>query len=205
MTARLVVLASGSGTNCQALIDACVQGRLDAEVVAVVTNNPTAGVIERRRASGAAVEVVDHRGRDPEARRAADTRLIETVLAHDPDLVVLAGWLRILGAEVGAAFPIVNLHPAKPGEFPGLHAIERAYAAWEAGEVAETGVMVHWVPDAGVDEGPVINTLSIGFRDGESLADFEQRVHDLEHLLIVDGVRAALTERGLGSDGIPRS
>ena len=198
MTARLVVLASGSGSNCQALIDACTQGRLDAEVVAVVTNKAEAGVIGRAERAGIPVDVVDHRGRDPQLRRAADARLIDTVLSHEPDLVVLAGWLRILGAEVGAAFPIVNLHPAKPGEFAGLHAIERAYAAWEVGDVVETGVMVHWVPDAGVDEGPVINTLSIGFRDGESLADFERRVHDLEHLLIVDGVRAALAERGLG-------
>lgn len=198
MTARLVVLGSGSGTNCQALIDACAQGRLDAAIVAVASNRASAGILARGAAAGAAVEVLSHRGSDPQERRAADARLIETVRSHEPDLVVLAGWMRILGSEVGAAFPIVNLHPAKPGEFPGLHAIERAYDAWTAGDVAETGVMVHWVPDAGVDEGPVINTVSIGFRDGESLADFEQRVHDLEHLLIVDGVRAALVERGLG-------
>lgn len=198
MSARLVVLASGSGTNCQALIDACRQGRLDAEVVAVVTNKSEAGVIARSEAAGIPAVVVDHSGRGPQRRAECDAALIETVKSFAPDLVVLAGWLRILGAEVGAAFPIVNLHPAKPGEFAGLHAIERAYAAWEAGEITETGVMVHWVPDQGVDAGPVINTLSIGFRAGESEGDFASRVHDLEHLLIVEGVRAAMVDLGLG-------
>ncbi len=204
MTARLVVLASGSGTNCQAIIDACQRGRLDAEVVAVVTNNPDAGVIARARAAGAAVDIVDHAGRSPERRAECDRNLIEVIASHRPDLVVLAGWMRILGAELGATFAMINLHPAKPGEFAGLHAIDRAYDAWQAGDIAESGVMVHWIPDGGVDDGPVIVTATLGFEPGESLADFEARLHVLEHILIVDGVRAALAQIGLGSGRIPK-
>jgi phosphoribosylglycinamide formyltransferase 1 len=192
MSARLVVLASGEGTNCQALIDACSADRLDARVVAVVTNNPEAGVIGRAERSGIDTCFVDHRGLEPEARRLADQRLIEAVAGFGPDLVVLAGWMRVLGADVGQAFPILNLHPAKPGEFAGTRAIERAFDAWLAGEIDESGVMVHWVPDAGVDVGPVIVTDVVPFIAGDTLALFTDRVHRVEHRLIVEGTRRAL-------------
>ena len=189
-----MVLASGSGTNCQALLDACDSGELDAAIVAVVTNNPDAGVLARAEAAGVPSVVVDHRGRDPEVRRAADQRLIDTIAAYEPDLVVLAGWMRILGAEVGAAFPIMNLHPAKPGAFPGVGAIERAFQAHATGEIDESGVMVHWVPDDGVDVGPVIVTDSVGFEPGDTLESFEAKMHATEHRLIVEGARRALEE-----------
>jgi len=189
---RIVVLASGGGTNCQALIDACAAGDLDASVVAVITNRSDAGVLARAASAGVESQVIDHRGREPQARREADQRLIDTVLAYEPDLVVLAGWLRILGAEVGAALPMINLHPAKPGEFVGLHAIERAHQAFLAGEIDESGVMVHWVPDEGVDSGPVIATESVPFRQGDSLATFSARMHAAEHRLIVRAVAIAL-------------
>lgn len=191
-TARIVVLASGGGTNCQALIDACASGALEAQVVAVVTNKADAGVIARSDAAGIECRVVEHRGAEPEVRRAADHRLIGTVQEFEPDLVVLAGWMRILGAEVGAAFPMINLHPAKPGEFPGTRSIERAYEAWQAGTVAESGVMVHWVPDEGVDVGPVILTEQVAFVDGDSLDEFAARMHAAEHRVIVAATAHAL-------------
>ena len=190
--ARIVVLASGSGTNCQALLDATAAGDLDASIVAVVTNNPDAGVVARAEAAGVPALVVEHKGRDPELRRTADLRLIETVRAQNPALVVLAGWMRILGAEVGAAFPIMNLHPAKPGELPGVGAIERAFEAYQRGEMSESGVMVHWVPDDGVDVGPVIASSTVPFEAGDTLETFAERMHRAEHLLIVDGARLAL-------------
>ena len=190
--ARIVVLASGSGTNCQALLDATTSGELDASIIAVVTNNPDAGVLARAEAAGVPALVVEHKGRDPELRRAADLRLIETVRAQNPDLVVLAGWMRILGAEVGAAFPIMNLHPAKPGELPGVGAIERAFEAYQRGEMSESGVMVHWVPDDGVDVGPVIASSTVPFQAEDTLNTFAERMHQAEHRLIVDGARLAL-------------
>lgn len=197
--ARIVVLASGSGTNCQALLDACFSGELDASVVAIITNNPDAGVLARAAAADVPAVVVDHRGRDPELRRAADERLIEAISAHTPDLVVLAGWMRILGAEVGAAFPVMNLHPAKPGEFPGVGAIKRAFDAYVSGEIDESGVMVHWVPDDGVDVGPVIVTDTVAFESDDTIEAFEDRMHAAEHRLIVEGARRALAStRGDG-------
>jgi len=190
--ARIVVLASGGGTNCQALIDACATDTLDARVVAVVTNKADAGVVDRARLAGIPCEVVVHRGQDPEQRRRADRELIEVVARHAPDLVVLAGWMRILGAEVGAAFPMINLHPAKPGEFPGIRAIERAHEAWLAGEITESGVMVHWVPDEGVDVGPVILTEPVPFEAGDTIESFASRMHAVEHRLIVAASARAL-------------
>jgi len=192
VTGRLVVLASGSGTNCQALIDAIAADRLDAQIVAVVTNNADAGVIGRAERAGIGVEVIEHRGRDPEQRRRCDAALIETILPCSPDLVVLAGWMRILGAEVGSRFRIVNLHPALPGELPGIRAIERAFDEWRDGGRDHSGVMVHWVPDDGVDVGPVIIAETVAFEPDDTLESFERRVHETEHRLIVAGVEAAL-------------
>ncbi len=200
IVARIVILASGSGTNCQALLDATASGELDASIVAVITNNPDAGVLARAEAAGVPGIVIEHKGRDPETRRAADRRLIETVRAQNPDLVVLAGWMRILGAEVGAAFPIMNLHPAKPGELPGVGAIERAFEAYQRGEMSESGVMVHWVPDDGVDVGPVIATSTVPFHAEDTLDRFANRMHQAEHALIVDGARLALESIRLASD-----
>lgn len=185
MSARLVVLASGGGTNCQALIDACHDRHLEAQVVAVITNNADAGVIARAEQAGINIDVVTHRGRTADDRRADDERLIETIATYEPDLVVLAGWMRILGAEVGARFRIINLHPALPGELAGTRAIERAFDEWRAGHRASSGVMVHWVPDEGVDVGPVIATVEVPFVAGDSLESFEARMHEAEHRLIV--------------------
>lgn len=192
MSARIVVLASGGGTNCQALIDACLVGDIDGDVVAVITNNENAGVIERARSAEIAAVVVDHVGRDPEIRLAADRALIASIRSHAPDIVVLAGWMRILGAEVGAAFPMINLHPAKPGAFPGVRAIERAYDAWVDGEIDESGVMVHWVPDEGVDVGPVVLTESVPFESGDTLESFAARMRATEHRAIVSATAKAL-------------
>ena len=113
----------------------------------------------------------------------------------------MGGWMRILGAEVGAAFPIVNLHPALPGQFPGLRSIERAHEAWRAGEISATGAMVHWVPDDGVDVGPVVATAEVPFVRDESLADFETRFHTVEHELIVRAVGVALEQLANGVQG----
>jgi phosphoribosylglycinamide formyltransferase-1 len=138
--------------------------------------------------------VIEHGGKDPEVRRLADARLIDLIASCDPDLVVMAGWMRVLGAEVGALFPIINLHPAKPGEFSGIGSIDRAYEAWCAGEINESGVMVHWVPDDGVDTGPVILTEVVPFLSNDGLADFAERVHATEHRLIVAATTKALEQ-----------
>lgn len=192
MTARIVVLASGNGTNCQALIEACGQAAIDAEIAAVISNNPDAYVIERAALADIPAVIVEHRASEPERRSFEDERLIETIEGFEPDLVVLAGWMRILGATTTQRFPIVNLHPALPGELAGVNAIDRAFAEWQAGQRRSTGVMVHWVPDAGVDTGPAIVSETVDFLASDTADSFEKRMHLVEHRLIVEGVKEAL-------------
>ena len=162
---RLVVLVSGSGSNLQAIIDACAADQLGAEVVAVVSNRSDVFALQRADAAGVpAVHVGVHPG---EERSDYDARLADVVAGFDPDLVVLAGWMRILTMSFLGWFPerVVNLHPALPGELPGTGAIERAWAEAVDGTRSHTGVMVHLVPDEGVDDGPVLGTAIVAMTD----------------------------------------
>ncbi len=186
---RVTVLVSGNGSNLQALIDAVAAGTLDVSLVGVVSNRPDAVGLIRAREAGIPTTVVAANGDD---RPTYDRRLAEVVGLTEPDIVVLAGWMRILTMEFLGCFRVVNLHPAKPGAFPGTHAIERAFAAWVAGEIEESGAMVHWVPDEGVDSGPVIESAAVRFEPGDSLETFEARMHHAEHLLLVSAIRRAL-------------
>ena len=183
---RLVVLVSGSGSNLQAIIDACADERLPAEVVAVVSNKPDVFALQRADAAGVpAVHVGVHPGED---RSDYDARLTDVVAGFDPDLVVLAGWMRILTMSFLGWFPnrVVNLHPALPGDLPGTRAIERAWDEATAGERTTTGVLVHLVPDEGVDDGPVLGTATIEIDVDAGFDAFASLVHDTEHRLLVD-------------------
>jgi phosphoribosylglycinamide formyltransferase-1 len=181
-----VVLASGTGSNLQAILDACSAGRLRADVVAVVSDHPDAPALDRARRAGVAAHALPRR--NGEARRDYDARLAELVGDPRPDWVVLAGWMRILTMAFLGRFPgrVVNLHPALPGEHPGVRAIERAYDAWRAGGRAQTGVMVHLVPDEGVDDGPVLATIEVPIHADDSLETLTTRVHAAEHSLLVE-------------------
>lgn len=182
---RLAVLVSGNGSNLQAIIDACASGRLAAEVVVVVSNNPDAFALTRASDAGIETIVRPHQGID---RAAYDTELAYTVSSFAPDLVVLAGWNRILTTHFVSHHTAINLHPAKPGAFPGLHAIERAYQAWQEGTIDHGGVMVHFVPDEGIDDGPTIDWQAVPFEPGDTLESYEARVHDVEHTLLVRSI-----------------
>ena len=182
---RLVVLISGTGSTLQALIDAAADGRLPAVIAAVVSNRPDAFGLERARWAGLPALAL------PKAaaldRRAYDLALSDLVARYEPDWVVLAGWMRLLSSGFLNRFPnrVINLHPALPGQFPGTHAIERAFVAYRAGEVAHTGVMVHLVPDEGVDSGPVLGQELVPIEPEDSLESLEERVHTVEHRLLV--------------------
>jgi phosphoribosylglycinamide formyltransferase 1 len=186
MAARIVVLASGSGTNLQAIIDACSNGSLVAEVVAVVSDQPEAYALERARTHHiAAVGLPRH---EAEQRAEYDVRLRAVVAEHMPDWIVLAGFMRLLSATFLDHFPdqVINLHPALPGDLPGTHAIERAFAQHLIGLRTGSGVMVHLVPDEGVDSGPVLATATIRFETDDTLESFASRVHEAERRLLVD-------------------
>jgi phosphoribosylglycinamide formyltransferase 1 len=194
MTARLVVLISGNGSNLQAILDACKAQILPAEVAAVFSNKAEAFGLERARQSGIpAVAMPTAKGQE---RSLYDAGLGEAVAQFQPDWVVLAGWMRLLSANFLERFPqrVINLHPALPGGFPGTHAIERAYAAYQRGEIDRTGVMVHLVPDEGVDNGPVLGQADVLFTPGEALDALETRLHEAEHILFVDTLKRVILD-----------
>lgn len=194
MTARLVVLISGNGTNLQAILDSCAGGRLPARVAAVFSNQPEAFGLERARRAG--VPAIAFPKQEGESRADYDRRLAGAVAEFQPDYVILAGWMRLLTMAFLGRFPqrVINLHPALPGAFPGTHAIERAYAAWQRGEIDRSGVMVHLVPDEGMDSGPVLGVEEIRFRAGETLEEFETRVHEAEHRLLIETIREIIAK-----------
>jgi phosphoribosylglycinamide formyltransferase-1 len=189
---RIVVLASGSGTNLQALIDAAgARGSLPGvRVAAVISDKPEAFALERARRAGIPAVALPFTRGTP--RPAYDGALASAVADYRPDFVLLLGWMRILTSAFLARFPgaVVNLHPALPGTFPGTHSIERALAAFKNGEIAATGVMTHFVPDEGVDSGPVISLTTVAIMPDDDLASLEARVHDAEHALVVETVRS---------------
>jgi phosphoribosylglycinamide formyltransferase 1 len=185
---RLVVLASGEGTNLQAILDACAAGQIDAEVVAVVSNKSESGALQRARAAGADPVHVGTAASGTQTRAEYDARLADAVLAGKPDYVVCAGWMRILSTSFLRHFDeqVINIHPSLPGELVGADAIRRAYEEHTHGSRTRTGVMVHYIVDEGVDNGPLIDHAEVEMRPGESLDGLTERMHAVEHRLLVD-------------------
>ncbi len=189
MTTKLAVLISGNGSNLQAVIDAIRMKVLPAEIVAVISNRKQAFGLVRAQKAGIATHVhllkpYRETGRD---RREYDADLAGLVKEHRPDFVLLAGWMHILSSAFIDRFPyrIINLHPALPGQFPGAHAIQDAFEAFQHGEITETGVMVHLVPDEQVDAGPVIETAQVQIYSSDSLETLTNRIHAVEHPTLI--------------------
>ena len=195
MKLRIVVLASGGGSNLQAIIDACAAGDIEASVVGVASDNPSAFAIQR--ATSHHIDTAVFTPLDNETRSSFDSRLATTISQWRPDLVVLAGFMRKLSISFIQHFPesIINLHPALPGQLPGINAIERAYGEFAAGNRSSSGVMVHYVPDEGIDTGPVITSMPVVFEEHDTLHDFEIRMHATEHQLLIDAIRTIISQR----------
>ncbi|MDH2423894.1 phosphoribosylglycinamide formyltransferase [Sphaerisporangium sp. TRM90804] len=181
MSARLVVLVSGSGTNLQALIDAAADEAYGARIVAGGADRDGIEGLARARRAGIPTFVV--RLADHPARAAWDEALRAAIAAHEPDLVVSAGFMKILGAGVLAAHPVVNTHPALLPSFPGAHAVKDALAYG----VRVTGCTVHLV-DAGVDTGPVIAQTAVDVEDGDDEGSLHERIKIVERGLLVEVV-----------------
>ncbi|MCB1000483.1 MAG: phosphoribosylglycinamide formyltransferase [Acidimicrobiales bacterium] len=197
--ARLVVMASGNGSNAQAVLDACAAERIPAQVVAVVSDQAEARVLARADAAG--VPAVHVGRRAGESRADYDARLADVVSGFAPDHVVLLGWMRILTMNFLGWFPgmVVNLHPALPGELPGTHAIERAFAEHQQGLRTASGVMVHLVPDEGVDVGPVLAAAAVEIEPDDTLDTFAARMHATEHRLVVTTLATRCADRDPGA------
>ena len=187
---KFAVLVSGNGTNLQALLDAIEQKKLNAEISVVISNVANAFALERaKKANAAAVFFPKHAG---EKRANYDARLADLVQSFRVDYVLLLGWMRILTERFLQNFTVINLHPALPHTFAGVNCIEKQFAAFQNGEITECGIMTHFVPDEQVDAGPVIFTAHVPCIKGEPLADFETRVHETEHRLVVKTVASLL-------------
>jgi formyltetrahydrofolate-dependent phosphoribosylglycinamide formyltransferase len=182
--ARLVVLASGAGSTVQAILD---DARLRPHVVAAGSDVPGCPALARAERVGVPTFAV--RLGDYADRAAWNTALAERLDAHRPDLVVLAGFMRVLGPRVVRSFKIVNTHPALLPAFPGAHAIRDALAAG----AASTGVTVHWV-DEGVDTGPIIAQTSVPIEAGDDEDTLRARVQAVEKPLYVNTIRQLCQE-----------
>jgi formyltetrahydrofolate-dependent phosphoribosylglycinamide formyltransferase len=200
MATRLAVLISGNGSNLQALIDAIRMRLLDAEIVVVIANRKEAYGLQRAAKAGIPTRYYPLKpyrdaGQD---RTVYDADLADSVAAYRPDWVVLAGWMHILSNAFLQRFPyrVINLHPALPGQFAGVNAIERAYEAYQSGKIKKTGVMVHLVPDEGVDSGPILATRDVLIYRTDTLEMLQQRVHQTEHQLLVEALHRLIEGDG---------
>ena len=194
---RLVILISGSGSNLQAILDAIEDGTITAVPSLVVSNRQKAYGLVRAEQAGVPTAYFPFKPyRDAgKAREQYDADLAELIRPYRPDLIILAGCMHILSAAFLKHFPnkVINLHPALPGQFAGTHAIQRAYEAYQRGEIDHTGCMVHLtIPE--VDAGPVIAQAEVPILPEDSLADLEARMHQTEHGLLVTAVRRVLAE-----------
>ena len=182
--ARLVVLASGSGSTLQAILD---EPELRPRVVSVGTDVAGCGAVGRARAAGVPVFVEGLR--EHPDRQTWNLALGDAIAGYGPDLVVLAGFMRVLAPVVVRRFRIVNTHPAMLPSFPGAHAIRDALAAG----ATSTGVTVHWV-DEGVDTGPVIAQAAVPIEPGDDEDSLRARVQACEKPLYLDVLRRLAKE-----------
>jgi phosphoribosylglycinamide formyltransferase-1 len=180
---RLAVLASGEGTNLQAILDR-LHGRDGIEVVAVASNKPDAKALDRAREAGVETRTFE-RAEHPE-RAARDAEIAAWLEAREADLIVLAGYMELLSADFVSRYTnrIVNVHPALLPSFPGLDAVGRAL---EHG-VRVTGVTVHFV-DEGVDSGPIIVQRAIEVPYTRDRSQLEEEIHRVEHELLPEAIR----------------
>ncbi len=209
---RLGVLASGNGSNLQALLDACGAGRLDAAVAVVISNVPGAGALERARRAGVPAEVIPSKG--VADREAYDLGLVEALRRHEVDLVCLAGYMRLVTPAFLRAFGpaggsrgcprVMNVHPGLLPAFPGLHAARQALAY--GARIA--GCTVHFV-DEGTDTGPIIAQAVVPVLPGDDEATLSARIQAEEHRLYPQAVRwyaqgrLSLEGRRVALDGAP--
>lgn len=194
---RLVVLISGRGSNLRALVQACAAERWPAAVVAVMADRPQAEGLAFAREQGIAAEVVD--ARSCASRAAFDAALADAVDAHAPDLVLLAGFMRILADDFVRRYEgrMLNVHPSLLPAFPGLHPHRRAL---EAGcKIA--GATVHFVTPT-LDHGPIVIQAAVPVRAGDTEATLAARVLEREHVIYPRAVRWAVEGRLRLRDGV---
>ena len=196
MTARLAVLVSGRGTNLDAILDACAAGALPARVVVVICDRPGAKALAVATARGIPTVIIEARAYGE--RAAFDADLVAELARHSPDLVVLAGFMRILSDGFVKRWlgKLVNIHPSLLPAYPGLHTHRRALAD----RVTTHGATVHFVTPA-LDAGPVVLQVEVPVRSNDTESMLAARVLGAEHRLYPEALKRILSGQVAFRDG----
>ena len=175
---KIIVLISGNGSNLQAIIDACKSGIINGKVVGVISNRDDAFGLERAKKDNIPSKVINHNNYN--TRIDFDQKLISTIKKFQPDLVVLAGFMRILSPIMTSAFKdkMINIHPSLLPKYPGLNTHEQVIANNDA----EHGVTIHSVSEE-LDGGPIIAQSKILVHKKQKLDDLIERIHKVEHMI----------------------
>lgn len=183
---RLGVMASGSGSNFEAIAIAIAQGQLNAKIELVIYNNPQAKVVERAARLGIPIQLMDHRTFD--SREALDEAIAQALKAAGVEWVIMAGWMRRVTELLLAAFPrrILNIHPSLLPSFPGVRAVEQALNAG----VKITGCSVHYV-ELVVDSGPIIMQAAVPVLPNDSVETLQARIQVQEHFIYARAIAIA--------------
>lgn len=187
---RVAVLASGNGSNFEVIAKAFKKKQIKGELVWLFSDQPDAFVLKRAQRLG--VPSCSFSPKEFPSKQAYEERLLQRLRENAVDLVVLAGYMRIIGGTLLESYPqqIVNIHPSLLPSFPGLHGIKDAF---DYG-VKVTGVTIHTI-DAGVDTGPIIAQEAVCIEETDTLASLETKIHQVEHRLYPE-VLAKITEKG---------
>ena len=183
---KLGILASGSGSNVEAIAQAIAHQQLNAHIQVLVYNQPTAKVADRADRLGIPKVLLNHR--EYASREALDQAIIATLQQHQVEWVIMAGWMRVVTQVLINAFPrrIINIHPSLLPSFPGAHAIEQAIAA----QVKITGCTVHFV-ELVVDSGPIIMQAAVPVLPNDTSATLHQRIQVQEHRIFPQAITIA--------------
>lgn len=183
---KLGVMASGSGTNFEALAEAIQARHLNAEVKVLIYNNPKAKVVERAQRYQVPCVLLDHRHH--RHREAYDQIIVETLKEYGVEWVIMAGWMRIATSVFVQAFPnrMINIHPSLLPSFPGIRAVEQALAAG----VKVTGCTVHLVNEQ-VDSGPILIQAVVPVVPGDTPESLHARIQVQEHKILIEGIKLA--------------
>ena len=173
---KIAVFASGFGSNFQAIIEAVKQQTLNADIVLLVSDNPSSKAVERANAAG--IDAFTFCAKDYAGKAAYEQAVLSELRAKQVDYIVLAGYMRIIGKTLLEAYPmrIINLHPALLPSFPGAHGIADAYNYG----VKVFGITIHFV-DGGIDTGKIINQFAFHAEENDTLETIETKIHQLEH------------------------
>lgn len=175
---QIVVLISGTGSNLQSMIDAIAAKKIHAQIRAVISNRPNAAGLQRARDAGIATHVINHS--DHKNRHDFDQALMACIDQYQPQLVVLAGFMRILGDEFVRHYPgrMLNIHPSLLPEFPGLNTHQRALDAGHR----QHGASVHFVTPE-LDGGPILVQAAVAVEATDDAQSLQQKVHQQEHII----------------------